>query len=828
MSRDIFQTDRREAMAITAGAALALYLPASNAIAATAPVSGFTSGRDQSFDADWRFFRGTGAGFEAPTLNDTGWRTVNLPHDWSIEDAPGGTAGPFDKQSIGFTATGFTVGGEGWYRKHFRLNGIAPDARVEILFDGIYCESEIWLNGHSLGTNVHGYIPVAFDLTPYLNREGDNILAVHVRNIGRNSRWYSGSGLYRQVKLDVVPAGTRIARWGVDAWTRSITGGRAEIDVTTKVENADPTLQLVTRLRDANGGIVSETVSATAGEVKQVLSVRAPRLWSPASPSLYTLETEIRRGDTVTDRLTQPYGIRIITFDPHRGLAINGAVTKLYGGCVHHDNGLLGAAAYADADDRRIRLLKARGFNAIRSSHNPASRTFREACDRLGMLLIEEAFDMWHERKEKDDFSRFFPTHWEEAITAMVLSARNSPSVFLWSIGNEIPSRSTPEGVEWSWKLANAIKRIDQSRPVTAGLNGVLGQAMKAGAETARPGHAGKADNASTIFIDVPGYNYRLEDIESEHKTHPERVVYASETFSKDVFDYQALTQRLPYFLGEFIWTAIDYLGEAGVGATAYLKNGRPPFYFPSYPWVVAWCGDIDLIGEQKAQSYARDVAWGVSGLEIGVQRPVPDGMFENVAMWGWSDELQSWSWPGNEGRPLAVRVFSSGDRVELLLNGASVGSKVLTAADKMHAEFKIPYAAGRLEAVAYRKGKLIGRRTLETVTAPARLRLAAEKSSASAGEQSLTYVGITILDAQGRIVPDEKRKISLRVEGPAELIAFGSANPLAVGSFQANDAESFHGRGLAILRSQGKTGMVRVTARAEGLQSATTVVTLV
>ncbi|WP_310532705.1 DUF4982 domain-containing protein, partial [Novosphingobium sp.] len=281
-------------------------------------------------------------------------------------------------------------------------------------------------------------------------------------------------------------------------------------------------------------------------------------------------------------------------------------------------------------------------------------------------------------------------------------------------------------------------------------------------------------------------------------------------------------------FLGEFVWTAMDYIGEAGVGATAYLKAGAPPFYFASYPWVNAWCGDIDLIGNQKGASRARDVAWGISPLEMSVQRPVPDGKFEYVAMWGWSDELQSWSWTGFEGKPLAVRLYSPGDRVELLLNGKKVGTKTLAASDKKRAEFKIPYTPGKLEAVAYRGGKVIGRRMLETVAAPAKLRVTPERAKGSRDRQALHFVAIDILDAQGRIIPDDKRKLSLTIDGPADLIGFGSANPLAVGSLQSRDAESFHGRAMAVLRSQGKAGTVRVEARAEGLQGAATNVRLI
>jgi beta-galactosidase len=824
--------DRRETLALAAGAALLPLAVQNQAAAAALPAEGaLRVGRDQPFNLGWRFLRGAGEGREAPGFDDAAWRRVDLPHDWSIEDVPGGKApealGPFSQASEGKTATGFTVGGEGWYRKSFTLADLPADARVEIVFDGVYLDSEVWLNGQRLGGNLNGYNPFAFDLTPHLRRDGANVLAVRVRNLGRNSRWYGGSGLYREVRIDVIPGQAGIARWGVGAWTRRIVGGSAEIDVTTKIDAAGPALTLVTRLRDPAGKIVAEASATAAGEVKQTLAVRAPRLWSPASPALYSLETELRRGTAVVDLVVQPFGVRIVAFDPKLGMTINGTRTILRGGCIHHDNGLLGACAFRDADERRVRLMKARGYNAIRSSHNIASRSLRETCDRLGMLLIDEAFDIWQVEKLPQDFSVHFRDHWRDVIDAMVLSGRNSPSVIMWSIGNEVPQRATDEGVEWCWKLANAIKRIDPTRPVTAGLNGLLGAPMSAKEGTARPGFAGQRDNASTIFLDVPGMNYRLEEIQTEHAEHPERVVYASETFPGDAWDYARLVERAPYFLGEFLWTAIDYIGEAGLGASTNISVGGVATNLPTWPWVNAWCGDIDLIGNQKAPSRYRDVVWGLSKLELAVQRPVPEGKVERISNWGWSDELESWSWAGCEGKPLAVRLYTPGDRVELFLNGAKVGEKALTSADKIRAEFKVPYAPGVLEAVAYKAGAVIGRKRFETAGPAARIRLVPERATGRSDRQALHYVRIEVLDARGRPRPDDKLRISLSVDGPADLAGFGSANPHAVGSFQASEAETFHGKALAILRARGGKGSVRVTARGPGLAPVSTMLRL-
>jgi beta-galactosidase len=433
--------------------------------------------------------------------------------------------------------------------------------------------------------------------------------------------------------------------------------------------------------------------------------------------------------------------------------------------------------------------------------------------------MIDEAFDMWHVAKNPDDYATHFAQDWEVPLTAMVKSARNSPCVIMWSIGNEIPSRSLPQGVEWSWKLANAVRRIDSTRPVTAAINGLLGPLVKASATTARAGHAGETDNAASVFLDVTGYNYRLADFERDFAAHPTRIAYGSETFPSEAWDYADLVKRAPYVLGEFVWTAMDYLGEAGIGATTLVSSTSGiPFGLGSWPWINAWCGDIDLIGEQKAPSRFRDVVWGLSQLEMAVQRPIPEGQREAISTWGWSDERQSWTWPGAEGRPLAVRVYTPGDRVEILLNGVKVGEAKLTPADKMRGEVKVPFAPGTLEAVAFSGGREIARRKLTTVGAPAKLRLRPESLTIAASRQGLAYIDIDVLDAAGRVVPDSEVEIALSLAGPATLAGFGSANPLAVGSFQAMHAKSFHGRALVILRGSGTKGPVTVMVQSPGL----------
>jgi beta-galactosidase len=780
-------------------------------------------GRDQAFDFDWRFHLGADDSLEGPDLDDSGWRTLDLPHDWSIEDLPPQEGavriGPFDKKSVGGTATGFTVGGEGWYRKHFRVDGLPAAGRVEVVFEGVYMECDAWLNGEHLGGQVHGYTPFSFDLTPHLRVADDNILAVRVRNFGKNSRWYAGSGIYRSVWLDVMPDAAHVARWGVGVVTRRIADGAAEIDIETRLTAAAAGLVLVTRVRNAEGAIVAEIRSAAAADrVHQSITLLSPQLWSPDTPVLYMLETGLRRGNHWLDRVSTPFGIRVVSFDTEHGMQINGAPMKLRGGCIHHDNGLLGSAAFPDAEERRVRLLKARGFNAVRSSHNPASSAFADACDRQGMLLIEEAFDMWRWPKNPQDYSTHFDQNWQADLTAMVLSARNHPSVIMWSIGNEIPNRSTPEGVELAWNLANEFHRLDSTRPVTAAINAFAGRPLIADESTAKKGFAGRPIESAAIFLDVMGYNYKHTQYAPDHARLPDRVMYGSESFPKDVFAIWSIVDAHSYVIGDFVWAAMDYLGEAGIGSTAWSdkKIGMP--MFPTWPWVVSNTGDLDLLGRQKAQSLARDVVWGVSPLEIAVLRPMPPGMYEHVSVWGWSDEHQRWTWPGFEGQLLIVRVYTRGNKVELYINGKIMASKTLAANDPLPLEFQVPYAPGSLEVIAYGDGAEMGRRRFDTAGAPAAIELTPEHPTGLAQKSRLYFLWANLVDAQGRVVPDAVRKIELTIRGPAKLIGFGSAGTLARGSFQSAETETHDGRALAILKSDGTGGTIEVKARSDGL----------
>ncbi|MFN3649376.1 MAG: glycoside hydrolase family 2 TIM barrel-domain containing protein [Armatimonadota bacterium] len=837
-----------QALAALASAPAAAFVPA----AVEAAPGGKDDARERLFDEGWRFHRGDAPGAEAAGFPDAEWRTVSLPHDWSIEDlppqprettgegslwenaSPPPRVGPFDRdRSEGKGSTGWVVGGTGWYRKRFT----APAGRqVEVRFDGAYMNADVWINGHHLGFHPYGYTGFAYDLTPHLRPGSENVLAVRVRNEGQNSRWYSGSGLYRHVWLTVTGE-VRVPLWGVFVTTPEVARGAATARVAVQVENRgreEREVQVRVRLlgpdgRGAGTGEVTQPVPAGGeGRAELLLSVAAPKLWSPDSPHLYRAEVELRVGGKTVDRVTTPFGIRRIEVDAARGLRLNGEPLLLRGGCLHHDNGVLGAAAIDRAEERRVELMKANGFNAIRCSHNPPSSELLDACDRLGILVIDEAFDQWELPKKPQDYHRYFREWGERDLESMVLRDRNHPSVLFWSIGNEIPERADPAGVETAKRFVQVVRRLDPTRPVTAGIPTFF--------EGGRQRPWTDSDLAFQ-HLDVAGYNYLWQQYEPDHARHPERVILGTESFAQHAFENWQLVRKHPYVIGDFVWTGMDHLGESGIGNAQLVPAAREPadpaaewsasfaFALRPYPWFNNYCGDLDLIGEKKPQSYYRDVVWGRSRLEMAVQRPVPSGRREVLSPWGWSDELRSWTWPGHEGQPLQVRVYSTGDQVHLLLNGREIGVQPVSEETKLRAEFTVPYAPGELRAVAMRQGQPIAELTFRTAGPPAKLRLKADRTSIRRDRRDLAFVTVEVLDSEGELVPDAVVPVELRLRGPGRLAGAGSANPRDVRSFQQPRARTFHGKCLAVIQPTGTAGALLLRAEAEGLASAETVI---
>lgn len=774
------------------------------------------------FDTDWRFSKDSTAQAEKPEFDDSKWRILDIPHDWSIEDLPPSsdkTIGPFAMEGgnpRNGIATGHVRGGVGWYRNSFALEG--KNKSIAIYFEGVYMESDVWVNGHYVGSHKHGYTSFWYDISKYCETSGTkNTVVVRVANRGKNSRWYSGSGIYRHVKL-IVTNPLHMEPWGVYITTSKISDKEATVRLQTEVinsKNESGKLKIKTRLLDSENKLINteETTLVlqskdSATKVLQEITVNSPKLWSPESPTLYKAEVAIWLDDQVADSTTTIFGIRDIRFSATDGFFLNGKSTELKGGCVHHDNGILGRAAIDRAEERKVELLKANGFNAVRSGTYPPSEKFLEACDRLGLLAIDETFDMWQKPKTADDYHLFFDEWWERDISSMVLRDRNHASILFWGMGNEIYERADSSGVKIMKKLRAAINKIDTTRPLTIAVNGFWDH----------PEY--KWSNSSVAFeqADVAGYNYQWMDYENDHKQYPKRIMMGTESVAGEVFENWRLVQQKPYVIGDFVWSAIDYLGESGAGAvyTSCDSVGNNP---NGWPWFVAWVGDLDITGIKKPQSYYRDVVWSRSKIEMAVHKLIPKGCKEIIGYWAWPEELQSWTWPGNEGKEMSVRVFSRAPVVQLELNGKLVGKKTVSERDKLIANFNVPYEQGELKAFAIENNKKADSVCFRTASAPSAIRLKADRMTLKDSRNDLSYIFIELVDANNNINPALTKSVEISVSG-GELAAFGNANPIEMRSFKSPICNTFRGRCLAIVRPT-KAGNIILEAKSAEVTAA-------
>jgi beta-galactosidase len=533
-------------------------------------------------------------------------------------------------------------------------------------------------------------------------------------------------------------------------------------------------------------------------------------LWSAESPNLYKAVSYIRSNNVVTDSVITPFGIRTIHADAKNGLLVNGHPTELKGGCIHHDNGPLGSATYDRAEERKIEILKQNGFNAIRTSHNPPSTPLLEACDRLGMYVIDEAFDMWQRPKNPEDYHLYFDSNWKKDLTSMIRRDRNHPAVIFWSIGNEINERADSSGLVIEKKLINEVRRLDTTRMITEAICFFWDH----------PGWKWDTTAKAFALLGVGGYNYQWKEYEPDHIKFPERIMMGTESVPKESWENWQQVEQHPYVIGDFVWTAFDYMGETGIGHS--ILNNRPDSFAMTWPWYNAYCGDIDLTGFKKPQSYYRDVVWDRSPVEIAVHRPLPDTMKEIVSYWGWPDEMQSWTWHVADGKPMEVRVFSKARHVRLELNGKIVGEQDIPA-NSITAVFTVPYQPGTLKAIVSDNGSGKGTKTLQTTGSSARVRLTPDRSSISSAAGDLSYVTVEIVDQQGNIVPDAEVPLQFEIAGTGELAATGNANPSDMASFTKPERKTFRGRCIAIVRSNGDKGMITVRVKAKGLESGET-----
>jgi beta-galactosidase len=822
-----------------------ILLPLLITVLFTPYLHGSTSPRTRElFDFDWKFFRGDVQGAEQDGFKDEDWREVNLPHDWSIERVPG-TESLFDKKYP--QGSGCLPGGVGWYRKTFTLPPESKGKRVFIEFEGVYMGSEVWLNGVKLGTHPYGYTSFEYDLTDHVKWGAPNVLAVRCNVEQPCSRWFSGAGIYRHVWLTLTDP-IHVVHWGTYVSTPEVSSDRAKVSMKVTLENSSPTdakvaVKMEAFLLDASGRkgdtpvFSVEAAGATIGAGKQddftpTVIFSKPQLWSLEKPALYTAVATVTRNGEVVDIYETVFGIRTIEFTTENGFLLNGKRVQIKGVCDHHDQGVLGSAAYDRAIERQIEILKSMGCNAIRTSHNPPAPKLLELCDRMGMLVMDEAFDEWKKNKTKLGYGRFFDEWSEPDIVSILHRDRNHPSVILWSIGNEIPEQGDPVGGSMAKRLADICHREDPTRPVTSACSNP-GGAAKTGFANAldvfginyQPGsyntyHDGKlklvASESSSDVSSRGEYNLVEKDaaltIESKLNTqvtsydiyHPGWAVQAEKQL-------KALADS-KWVAGEFVWTGFDYIGE--------------PTPFP-WPAVSSYFGIVDLCGFPKDRYYLYQSRWSETPM-VHI--------------------LPHWNWQQFEGKSIPVWCYSNADSVELFLNGKSLGEKSMAggAMQKFiidqhkekdgtmkpveqetgwyHVAWEVPWQSGTLKAVAKRGGNIIATDEVATAGKPAKLALSVDRPKINADGQDLAYVTVKVLDEHGIVCPDANNLLKFELTGPGKIAGVGNGDATCHEDFQASQRSASHGLCLAVLQSaQGKSGKLILKTSAEGLSGAET-----
>ena len=779
-------------------------------------------GKTVSFDPDWRFHLGDVANGQDPNLDDSIWRELNLPHDWSIE-------GEFDEKNPAGTGGGALPGGIGWYRKAFSIPLTAKGKLVLIDFDGVYRNSEVWINGHYLGKRPYGYISFEYELTPYLNYGPQkNVIAVKVDNSQQpNSRWYSGSGIYRNVWLTTIEK-VHVDHWGTYVTTSEVSEQSATVAIKTKVRTASASsapVNLTTIIYDIAGRPVGRATGSNVvakgsnAEVSQTIRVLHPALWSDERPYLYRVVSQLQQNGRLVDRYETPLGIRSFVFDIDRGFILNGKPVKIRGTCNHHDLGALGAAINTRALERQLRLLKAMGSNGLRTSHNPPAPELVDLADRLGFIVMDEAFDMWKMQKTKFDYHLDWDQWHQRDLEDMVLRDRNHPSVFIWSIGNEISEQwnGNPEAGRIGKELSDIVHGLDKTRPVTSACNFV--------------------SEKNTLIIsgglDLVGTNYEHNKIPQFQKMFAGRPIIGTETTSalatrgsydmpSDIIrrwparwdqpfkdgnaDYSCssydncsapwgstheetwkIAKKYPFFSGMFIWTGWDYIGEP-----------------TPYPWpaISSYFGIIDLAGFPKDVYYMYQSEW--------TNKPV----LHLFPHWNWKpgDTVDVWAY------------YSDADEVELFLNGKSLGTKRKTAGD-VHVTWRVPFEPGTLRAESRRAGKIVLTDEVRTAEEPTRIVLTPDRKVIKAAGQDLSFVTVKIVDRHGTLVPRADNLVNFEISGPGFIAGVDNGSENSHESFKANHRKAFHGMALAIIQSNDKGGRINLKASAGGLSSGSVVI---
>ncbi|MDX9930001.1 MAG: glycoside hydrolase family 2 TIM barrel-domain containing protein [Bacteroidales bacterium] len=799
----------------------ALVLPVVIILMAACSDAGEKSDRiTENFNFDWKFANSDIPEAEAEEFDDSGWRLLDLPHDWSIE-------GPFSSDNA--SCTGYLPGGIGWYRKSFRAPSTKDGRRVFISFDGVYCNSEVWINGISLGKRPNGYISFQYDLTEWLKPGKTNTIAVRVDHSNHaDSRWYTGSGIYRNVKLITIPA-VHIKQWGVYATAKALSEEKATVDTEIEVVNnsrmaaeAQVTVQLHLKGRIVASNTIPAALEPTSEKkLSLTMEINGPELWSVDNPTLYDLVTTVTT-DEGTDRVTTPVGLRTISFDPQTGFRLNGVSMKLKGICIHHDAGALGSAVPREELARRLDILKELGCNAIRTSHNPFSPDFNDLCDEKGFLVIAEMYDEWELPKKKwlegwnvgtpgkQGYVENFGDWGAVDLQDFILRDRNHPSIIMWSIGNEVDypndpythpvlnteanpqtwarfSESLPHADrlgEVAWELAAIIRELDTTRPVTAGLASALMSNETGYAEA----------------LDVVGYNYQEFKYEGDHARYPDRPIYGSENgMSLEMWE---VVENNDYVMGQFLWTGMEYLGEAG--------------RFPSRSNTA---GLIDLAGNRKPEFYFRQSLWSDKPMIfLGTTGRLTQRAPESL----WAHKRVDPLWNYKPGQTISVNAFTNCEEAELFLNSASLGVRKRADFTNRTLSWEIPFEPGTLEVVARNGGTDAATYRLVTAGEPAILKVECSKEAISADRQELVHVFVTITDRDGNLVYGANNEIKCDINGPLRLLGMEDANPVNIEDYKDNVQKAFRGRLLIYLQAMDRKGRATITISSPGLESAT------
>jgi beta-galactosidase len=769
--------------------------------------------RTQSFNNDWKFMLGDDSLAKSPNYNDTQWRKLNLPHDWSIE-------GEFNEKNPTTPNEAGLPAGIGWYRKLFTLPLASKNKKITIDFDGVYRDSEVWINGHYLGKRPNGYISFSYDLTPYLNfGDQKNMIVVKVDNSGQpNSRWYSGSGIYRNVWLTTANK-TYFKQWGTFITTPSVPSKSATVHISSAVVGHDRSLQIKTVICDKKGAVVTSALTPVTDLFQKDFIIKNPELWSVDKPHLYTVKLQILSGSRVLDSYETFIGIRTCVFDDKKGFLLNGIQTKIKGVCMHHDLGALGAAVNKRAIERQLQILKDMGCNAIRTSHNPPAPEFLDLCDRMGFLVMDEAFDMWKKKKNKHDYYENWDKWHEQDLTDQILRDRNHPSVFMWSIGNEIREQFDSTGISITKELVQIVKRSDNTRPITSALSesllnknfiyqsgalDVVGinyhQERYADWPTNYPGQKFIATETTSAletrgFYDQPTDTTRHWPTSSKSpftQGNPEMAVTAYDNvaayWGSTHEETWKVIKKYDFLSGLFVWTGFDYLGE------------------PSpYPWPArsSYFGIVDLAGFPKDVYYMYQSEW--------TNKPV----LHLLPHWNWKpgETIDVWAY------------YSQADEVELFLNGKSLGKKSKHGED-LHVSWKVKYEPGTLKIISREAGKIVLTDERRTAGPPAKIELIADRKTIKADGDDLSFVTVKVTDKKGYVVPDADNLINFKCTGVGKIEGVDNGSQVSLESFKANHRNAFHGMCLVILRSNSKAGNLSLTATANGLTPATVVLT--